>query len=177
MLKKIMLPIMIVSILVQLFVPVGMIAFGNNVDDKLQEYGKEFKIQVKIDGIYASTLTYSPVYYDLYKIGWYAVVNEDSEGYSAFSGIQKSRPDTPDYIRITMDNKAKLVHFDVNSTLEATRIVEESAYIVVKVYNGEFEVLDLYIDGIQADEWLENAVVETDEYGFVTLKSKAKNFS
>mgnify|MGYP003308513830 CR=1 FL=1 len=43
MLKKLMLPILIVSIVVQLLVPVGMIAYGNKAEDDLQKYGKEFK--------------------------------------------------------------------------------------------------------------------------------------
>ena len=172
MLKKLMLPIMIVSIVIQLLVPVGMMGFGNKKEEDFHKYGKEFKVQVDVDGIYGGALSYNLVYYDLYRIGWYATINEDAEGYSAFSGIQKEKPDTDDYIRITWENKGKFVLFDVDSELEATRIHEKSAYIVVKVYKGEFEVLDLYMDGVQADEWLEKAVVEEDTYGFVALKSK-----
>ena len=52
MLKKLMLPILVVSIVVQLLVPVGMIAYGNKAEDDLQKYGKEFKIPVYIQNIY-----------------------------------------------------------------------------------------------------------------------------
>lgn len=169
MLKKLMLPIMIVSILVQLFVPVGMIAFGNNVEDNLQEYGKEFRIKVYVQSVNDGLVEYRFYDYNLYRIGHYAVMVEDEEGYANLSTIQDAKPKNSDYIRITMENKAKFTDFPTSTNVSAFRVNEESAYIVIKVYNGNVEVVGLYMDGIIAEEWLENAVAETDEHGFVTL--------
>ena len=169
MLKKLMLPIMIVSILVQLFVPVGMIAFGNNVENNLQEYGKEFRIKVYVQSVNDGLVEYRFYDYNLYRIGHYAVMEEDEEGYANLSTIQDAKPKNSDYIRITMENKAKFTDFPTSTNVSAFRVNEESAYIVIKVYNGNVEVVGLYMDGIIAEEWLENAVAETDEHGFVTL--------
>ena len=52
MLKKLMLPILIISIVIQLLVPVGMIVYGNKAEEDFLKHGKEFRIPVYIQSIY-----------------------------------------------------------------------------------------------------------------------------
>jgi predicted HTH domain antitoxin len=59
MFKKFMLPILIFSIVVQLLVPVGMIAYGNKAEDDLQKYGKEFNFKVNVVFIARGDISYS----------------------------------------------------------------------------------------------------------------------
>ena len=43
-------------------------------------------------------------------------------------------------------------------------VQEQSAYLLVKVYKGNFEIVDLYIDGIPAQEWVEKYEPETESW-------------
>ena len=164
--------ILVLSIILQLSVPVGMIAYSKNIEGALPEHGKEFKVKVDVRNIYEGSIDYDvDGYYNWYDLGYYVTVKEDNDGYAdLFSDVGKSKPETDDYIRVTMDNKAKLADFNIDYDMIAWRVNEKSAYIIIKVYKGEFEVLNLYMDGIPAEEWFKNATVEQDEYGSVTLK-------
>lgn len=169
--KKLITIILVLTIILQLSVPVGMIAYSKNIEDALPEYGKEFKIKVDVWNIYKGSVDYDvDGYYNWYDLGYYANVKADDDGYAdLFADVGKSKPETDYYIRVTMDNKAKIADFNIGSDMIAWRVNEESAYIVIKVYKGEFEVLNLYMDGIPAEEWFENAE-EQDEYGSLVLK-------
>ncbi|MBQ4644383.1 MAG: hypothetical protein IJB72_01325 [Clostridia bacterium] len=172
MLKKLMLPILVVSIVVQLLVPVGMIAYGNKAEDDLQKYGKEFKIPVYIQNIYNGSVEVKFYdYFYLYNTGDYIVLEENENGYTNLEKVQSKKPKTHDYIYVTSENQIKLgAEFLIDADITAWRIREESAYLVIKVYNGNFEIVELYMDGVPAEEWFKNATAETDEYGEITLK-------
>ena len=167
--------ILVLAIILQLSVPVGMITYSKKIEGALPKYGKEFKVEVNVLDIYEGSIDYGFYsYYNWYNLGYYATVKADDNGYAnLFSDVDKSKPETDDYIRVTMDNKAKLADFPIDSDITAWRIEEESAYIVIKVYKGEFEVVELYIDGIPAQEWFDTAVEEQDERGLRTLKRKS----
>ena len=164
--------ILVLAIILQLSVPVGMIAYSKNFEGALPKYGKEFKVEVNVLDIYEGSIDYGFYsYYNWYDLGYYATVKADDNGYAnLFSDVDKLKPETDNYIRVTMDNKAKLADFPIDSDITAWRIEEESAYIVIKVYKGEFEVMNLYMDGIPAEEWFETAIKEEDEHGFIKLQ-------
>jgi hypothetical protein len=172
MLKKIMHPILIVSIIIQLFVPVGMIAYGNKAEEDLQKYGKEFRIPVYVQSIYNGLVDFG-----MYKFicshdrGSYVVLEEDEYGYVYLEESQSQKPKTHDYIYVTKENLNKLNEdFVVNSDVNAWRVREESAYLLIRAYNGNFEIIDLYMDGVPAEEWFENATSGMDEYGNFELR-------
>ena len=165
MLKKLMLPILIVSIVVQLLVPVGMIAYGNKAEDDLQKYGKEFKIPVYIQSIRNGVMDVRFYEYNLFQIGHYAILEEDENGYANLMQNQSTKPKTSDYIYVTSENKLKLGEdYTIDADVTSWRVGENSAYLVIKVYNGEFEIVELYMDGVTAEEWFETAIVSKDEY-------------
>lgn len=188
--KKLTTIILVLAIILQLSVPAIMIAYSKNIEGAspeygfegtlpeygfegaLSEYGKEFKIKVYVQSAYDGVVDYRFYSYDLYDIGRFAVLEEDSEGYVNLATIQKSKPKTPYYIRITMDNKAKLDGFPISSNIDAFRVKEDSAYLVIKAYKGELAVVNLYMDGIPAEEWFDTAIAEEDERGYITLQQK-----
>ena len=72
---------------------------------------------------------------------------------------------------MTKENQNKLNEdFVVNSDVNAWRVREESAYLLIRAYNGNFEIIDLYMDGVPAEEWFENATSGMDEYGNFELR-------
>lgn len=156
MLKKLMLPILVVSIIVQLLVPVVMIVYGNKAEDDLQKYGKEFKFQASVSYVEEGNIRYSLFESVAFYGGdGYGVIGEDSNGYAYFVETTAGKPNGTDYIRLNRENKEKIRTFSVESEYVYRNITEESAYLVVKVYNGELEVVDLYMDGIPAQEWID----------------------
>ena len=157
MLKKLMLPILIISIVIQLLVPVAMIVYGNKAEDDLLKFGKEFKIKVYIQSIDNGNVDVRFYDYSLYRIGTYAIMEEDEEGFANLSTIVEAKPKSTDYICVTWENKEKLAGFTINSDFSSSRVYEESAYLLIKVYNGDFEVIGLYMDGIPAEEWVQTA--------------------
>ncbi len=157
MIKKLMLPMLIISIVIQLLVPVCMIVYGNKAEEDLLKYGKEFRIPVYIQSIDNGNVDVKFYDYSLYRIGTYAVMEEDEEGFANLSTIVEAKPKSTDYICVTWENKEKLAGFTINSDFSSSRVYEESAYLVIKVYNGDFEVIGLYMDGIPAEEWVQTA--------------------
>lgn len=157
MLKKLMLPMLIISIVIQLLVPVGMIVYGNKAEEDLLKYGKEFKIPVYIQSIYNGSIDVRFYDYSLYRIGTYAIMEEDEEGFANLSTIVEAKPKSTDYICVTWENKEKLADFSINSDFDSSIVYEESSYLLIKVYNGDFEVIGLYMDGIPAEEWVQTA--------------------
>lgn len=156
MLKKFMLPILIISIVVQLLVPVGMIAYGNKAEEDLQKYGKEFKFQASVYSIEKGNISYSLLESAVfYQEGRYGVIEEDSSGYAYFVETTAGKPNGTDYIRLNRENREKIKAFSVESEYAYRNIIEESAYLVAKVYNGDFEIVGLYMDGIPAQEWVD----------------------
>ncbi len=154
MFKKLMLPVLIISIVVQLFVPVGMIAYGNKAEEDLQKYGKEFKFQANIHYIQKGKVNFSLIDMGvLYQEGMYGVVKENTDGYALIVETTAGKPKGHDYIRINEENREKMDTFFVNREYAYRNVTGESAYLVVKVYNGEVEVVEMYIDGVTAEEW------------------------
>ena len=170
--KKLTTIILILAIIIQLLVPVIMITHSKNVEEDLPQNGKEFKVRVYVQCIVDGSVDYRFYSYDMYEVGSYAVLEEDSEGYVNFGTVQKSKPKTTDYIRITMDNKAKFADFKIDSDITAWRVNEESAYLVIKAYKGEVEVVGLYMDDMPAQDWFDTAIAEEDEHGYITLQQE-----
>ncbi|MBR5247252.1 MAG: hypothetical protein IKV25_07780 [Clostridia bacterium] len=164
MLKKLMLPILIVTILIQLLVPVWMIAYGNKAEEDLLKYGKEYKFRVRIYSIYKGSVDYS--LYDmaiLYQEVKYGVIGEDSEGYAIITETRATRPEDTNYIRMSKETRINLTEFSVMTGQNYISVQEQSAYLLVKIYKGNFEIVDLYIDGIPAQEWVTQNEPETEK--------------
>ncbi len=158
MFKKIMLPIMIISIIIQLLVPVGMICFGKNIDANLQNNGTEYKFEIRRIDIVGGTCSFSLIdgYFNYYHFNnYYGIVEEySSTGFAYLYDYVKTKPDTSNYIRFTENNYDKMTHFETG--IDATFLsIEKEAYAIIKVYNGEIVVTDVYIDNMPVAQWIE----------------------
>ena len=164
--KGIMLPILIISIVIQLLVPVGMIVHGNNAEDDLQKYGKEYKFRIGVYSIYDGNVDYSlRDMAELYQEGKYSVIGEDEDGYAMIIETKTTRPEEPNYIRVNRETREKLDEFSVMTGRSYINVQEQSAYLLVKIYKGNFEIVDLYIDGITVEEWVLNYEPTTEDTG------------
>lgn len=172
--KNLTIIVLVFAIILQLSVPVCMIAYSKNVEDALLQYGKEFKVKVNVHYAYEGSIDFkADGHYNWYTIGDCAIIEADADGYAnLFENVGEDKPQTDDYIRVTMDNKAKLADYQIDSDIIAWGVYEDSAYIVIKVYKGNFEILGLYMDDIPAEEWFKTAIAEKDENGDVNLFSK-----
>lgn len=90
--KNLTIIILVLSIILQLSVPVGMIAYSKNIEGALPEYGKEFKVKVNVLDIYEGSIDYDvDGYYNWYDLGYYANVKADDDGYAdLFADVGKS---------------------------------------------------------------------------------------
>ncbi len=159
--KRIMLPILIISIVIQLLVPVGMIAYGNNAEVDLQKYGKEYKFRIKVYSIYNGEISYSlSDVAELYQDGKYGIIGEDEDGYAVISEIKTTNPEVPNYIRINRETRIKLNDYSFVPVQRYISVQEQSAYLIVKIHKGNFELVGLYIDGIPVEEWVEKDVAK-----------------
>lgn len=155
MFKKLIFPILIISIVVQLLVPVGMISYGNKAEDDLQKYGKEFKFPAHVYSVENGNVNFSIIESTVfYGNDRYGVIKESS-GYAYFDETTATKPKGTDYIRLNEENRKEMDTFFVECKYSYRNITEESAYLVAKVYNGDIEVVNLYMDGIPAQEWVD----------------------
>lgn len=152
--------IVILSI-IQLAVAIFMICFGQSVEENVQENGTEYKIPININSVMNGKVIFSPEEFDL----WYPLhyntyvvlgVNENGEAYCKEK--TNTKPDNVDYINPTKRNQNRLDAYKVDYDKEVTSykagLYERDAYIVIKVYEGNIEVTNLYIEDMLVADWL-----------------------
>ncbi len=156
--RKITLAVLVVAIIIQLLVPVGMIAYCKKAESDLEKYGTEYKFRIDVDYIYGNTVHFS------LEDSWYrwtsadndyGLIAIDGEGYAYFEDYVDTRPPISSYVRFTDDNKIRLRSFEANIDIDMHRIEDENSYVIIKVFNGDVKVLGVYIDGMSAEEWVE----------------------
>lgn len=159
--KKITLMVLVVAILIQLLVPVGMIVHCLKAESDLEEYGVEYKFKINADSIYNGTL-----FFEL-EDGWYrwqedeyGLISVDDEGYAYFETFVENRPPIHSYVRFTEDNKKKLRQFDIDNDIEEFWVADEESYAIIKIFNGDIQVVEIFIDGVNANDWSGNPPVE-----------------
>lgn len=165
--KKITLIVLVVTIILQLSVPVGMITYSKNAEADFIENGIEYKFKIDDLSIYSGKIYYSlteePRYY--WEDKEYGVVAVDTEGFAYFEDFQDSRPSVHNYIRFTEANEEKLYRCETYSECSLGMIETKniSAYALIKVYDGNIEVVEIYIENLPAKEWVEKKSNENKE--------------
>lgn len=165
--RKITLTVLIVAIVVQLLLPVGMIVHSQKAESDLEKYGVEYKFKINagslIDGTLYFNLEDRPLYWGRWSDNKYGIILVDSEGYAYFEDFIDSRPPIHNYVRFTEETRKKLNRFEIETDVTNTWIQEESAYAIVKVFNGDIQVVEIFIDDITINEWVEIPPI-TEEY-------------
>lgn len=153
--KNLTIIILVLAIILQLSVPIGMIAYGKKAEADLLENGFEYKFKIRTSSMVDGTLYYSIVENPGY---WmkkeYGVIATDLDGFAYFKLLEDSKPSTHNYIRFTEENEEKLCRFQTDSNVTFNIIDEDNAYALIKAYDGNVEVVEVYIDNLPAKEWV-----------------------
>ncbi len=154
--------LIVVLSIVQLAVAIFMISFGQSVEGNLQKYGTEYRIPISVASVMDGRVYFSleneyswrEIYYNKYLI-----LSTDENGNAYCKENSKKRPDNVDYISPTKRNQNRLheykVDYDKDITSYKSGLYERDAHIVIKVYKGNIEVTNLYIEGLPVADWLE----------------------
>ncbi len=154
--------LVVVLSIIQLAVAIFMIGFGQSVEENVQEYGTEYKIPINVASVMGGKVYFSPndSYYwsELYR-NKYVILNTDENGKAYCKEVSETRPDNADYISPTKRNQNRLheykVDYDKDITSYKAGLYERDAYIMVKVYEGNIEVINLYIEDMLVADWIE----------------------
>lgn len=152
--KKIVVFALIIAIIIQLAVPVCMIAYGKKAENDLEELGIEYKFEINAESIYDGKLYFNMSGYYFRNRADYGIVVADETGYAYFEENDK-KPPIHSYVRFTEDNKQRLRSFDIDENVTKYRIDDETSYAIIKIYDGNARVVDVYIDGVPVSEWVE----------------------
>lgn len=175
MLKKLTFPLIVILSVVQIFVAIFMICFGQSVEENVQKYGIEYKIPISIASVMDGRVYFSPKdsysWREIYQ-NKYVVLGVDENGNAYCKENSKKRPDNVDYISPTKRNQNRLheykVDYDKDITSYKAGLFERDAYIVIKVYKGNYEVENLYIEEMLVADWIEK--FETGEISEIDRK-------
>lgn len=162
MIKKITLPMIIIAMVIQLLVPVGMIAYSQSVEQKVLEFGTEYKIDININSVMDGKVIFSPKISELWLPLYdneYVILATDENGKAYCSEISKQKPDSEDYLRPTRRNSNRLYSYKVDCDGEILssryyNLYETDSYIIAKVYKGNIAVTGLYIESLPAERWI-----------------------
>lgn len=171
MIKKIALPMIIISMVIQLLVPVGMIAYSQKTEEQILENGVQYEMDISVKSICDNKVTFSPDYYITrsLKKGWDVVLEEDENGrmVKGLGSPYKSYKGDEPYIKATRRNIKALSEYEIEYDGE-TIYTLESAYIKFVLYNGNVVITELYIDGKPAEVFVEeyDTSVFDDEINF-----------
>ena len=162
--KKWLIPALIAVIVVQLFVPVYMIA---NRYHTLQT-GEEFRFRVNpVDPYDAFRGRYVRLRapQDVRGQGRYGIITVDADGFAYISSISESRPSSGAYVRSSNSTRFTLpierYYMEESLAPRAERLAMrrepgEEAYVTVRVKNGELVISGLYIDGAAIEDIIRN---------------------
>lgn len=153
--------LVVVLSIIQLAVAIFMIGFGESVEENLQKYGKEYKIQINVASVMDGRVYFSPndsySWREIYQ-NKYAVLGIDENGNAYCKENSKKRPDNADYISPTKRNQNRLheykVDYDKDITSYKAGLYERDAYIIIKTYKGNIEVVNLYIEDMLVADWI-----------------------
>lgn len=154
--------LVVILSIIQLAVAIFMIGFGQSVEKDVQEYGKEYKIKINIASVMDGKVIFSPEEYDLWMplhYNQYAVLDVDENGNAYCKEKTDKKPDTTDYISPTKRNQNRLYEYKVDYDKDISSykigLYQRDAHITAKVYNGNIEVTNLYIEDLLVADWIE----------------------
>lgn len=154
--------LVVILSIVQLAVAIFMIGFGQSVEENVQEYGTEYKIKIDIASVMDGKVIFSPEEYDLWMplhYNTYVLLGVDEDGNAYCKEKTDKKPDTTNYISPTKRNQNRLdeykVDYDKDITSYKSGLYQRDAYVMVKVYKGNIEVTNLYIEDMLVADWIE----------------------
>ena len=172
MFKKLMFPILIFTVILQLMLPVGMIGYSIKTNNDVKNLGREYKLAVEVSYAEDNTVYFYTGYWLRYM--QYALISVDEDGKAHISDYSEEIPENGDYIRTDENTDRLLKSIKVNYDNPNYVYLHMEGYLLVKVYNGNILPLELYIDDTPADKWLrqywedimseDDGLVDFDDY-------------
>ena len=162
--KKFFLPLLIVTVIAQISVPVYQIADKYHV----LKNGEEVKIKVApIDPYDAFRGRYVSLWYDIdidyeHRQGRYGILETDADGFATVKKVVSDKPESGLYIKSRDEDyfNIPLDRYYMEETLapEAEKQLsgEAEAYVTVRIKEDKAVVSGLYINGIRAEELLKH---------------------
>ncbi|MEI6579731.1 MAG: GDYXXLXY domain-containing protein [Eubacteriales bacterium] len=177
--KKYLLPLLILTILIQLFVPAY---FVFEKYDTLKT-GKEYKFEVDLYDPYdtfrgryvAITTTAQRKLYDIYNSvngskngSKYGLISVDDAGFAFISSVTDIKPANGDYVKSSNSRYFTLpierYYSDENIAPQLEQFLASNRqglkpYVILRVKDGHAVIQGLYIDGVKIEEYLLNSAV------------------
>lgn len=154
--------LLIFAIIIQLAIPIAMIANKMQIDKNFDEKGKEYLFNIRIDGIHKNALFYYFADYDEMRGAGFYIIEDYKDGYSRFV-YSKRIPIKKEYVKMSSFIKAEgLYEFGDALQTDDTFIDSYKNGAIkgtarVKIYKGEMKVLEIFVDGIPIEEWYSNS--------------------
>ena len=152
--------IVILSV-IQLTVAIFMIGYGQSVVKNVEEYGKEYKIQININSIMDGKVIFSPDEDDMWlplHENTYVVIDTDENGMAYCKEKTSEKPENVNHISPSKRNQNRLdeykVDYDKDITSYKSGLYQRDAYITAKIYKGNIEVTNLYIEDMLVSDWI-----------------------
>ncbi len=158
--KKFTSILLTLAIIIQLAIPIAMIANKTQIKKNFEEKGKEYIFNITISSIRRKGLYYYFSDCDERSGAGFYTVEDYKDGYSKFV-YSKRIPIKKEYVKISSFAEAEGIYeFSEDLTTDKTFFDYHTGGIEgtakVKIYKGEMKVLEILIDGVPIDEWCSN---------------------
>ncbi len=159
--KKFTSILLTLAIIIQLAIPIAMIANETEINKNFDEKGKEYIFNIRIDGIRKNTLLcYFSDCDQRHGAGFYTI-EDYKDGYSKFV-YSKRIPIKKEYVKTSSFIESEgLYEFDedfptndaIKNSYKGGGINGEAR---VKIYRGKMKISEIFVDGIPIKEWYSN---------------------
>lgn len=155
--KKFTSVLLILAIIIQLAVPIAMIAKKAQTEKNIVEKGKEYLFNVAISSIYKNELNYYFSERDIISPKGFYTIEDYKDEYSKFV-YSEHIPINKEYVKMSSFIEANSFYElkgDVTDVFpDNPGGIEGTAR--VKIYKGEMKVLEILVDGMPIEEWCSN---------------------
>lgn len=157
--KKFTSILLTLAIIIQLAIPIAMIANKTQTEKNIAEKGKEYFFNVTISSIYKNKLYYYFSECDRIGSKGFYIIEDYKDGYSKFV-YSEHFPINKEYVKMSSFIETESFYelsenvTNVFTYPDNPRGIESTAR--VKIYKGEMKVLEILVDGIPINEWCNN---------------------
>lgn len=165
--KKILMPLLILTILIQLFVP-SYIVFEKY--DTLKN-GREYKFEIELYDPYDAfrgryvSLTVKRNSFAYNHEGIYGHIGLDNDGFAYIDSVSKTKPSSGDYVKSISSTHFRMpidryytdeeLAPEMESVLFGVNSNKLRPYVILRVKDGKAVIKGLYIDGIRIEDYMD----------------------
>lgn len=165
--KKIITVLLIVTIIIQLSVTTAFTVNKTITEKKLDESEKIITLSIDITSGYNDNDNVINFYFNDLICGYhlnYYIIEEEKDGYNKLTGSE-TLPKGRDYIKASAfqsntvsSYNCEKFDYDYLCYVKGIKLYDHTSTAKYKVYKGEIKLIDVYVDGVQIDEWYERII-------------------